>query len=143
MGGMGSGPQKAVRRGGQVKLRAPERMVAGAERHFREVARRAKEHGLTQADQAALGMLATALWLFDEAAAALAAEGLTTADEAHGGEPRKHPAVSILRAAHSMALPLMGQFGLTPGSRARLGLAEESEVPSLAEILFAPVAGDD
>lgn len=44
-----------------------------------------------------------------------------------------------------MALPLLGQFGLTPGSRARLGLEEESTTPSLAEVLFSAVdtAGDD
>lgn len=142
MGGFGSGPQRAAKRGGAVKLHTPKELVDGARPYFRMLAQRAAEHGLTQADAPMLGQLATALWLADAAAAQLATEGLTTTDASHGDgtEPRKHPAVSIWRAAVGTADALAKQFGLTPASRARLGLEEEGDEPSLAEVLFGEAA---
>jgi P27 family predicted phage terminase small subunit len=117
-------------------------MVQEAQPYFRMLAQRAAEHGLTQADVPMLAQLATALWMADAAAAQIVAEGLTTTDTAHGDgtEPRKHPAVSIWRAAVGTADALAKQFGLTPASRARLGLEEESDEPSLAEVLFGEAA---
>ena len=140
MGGFGSGPLRKTKRGVAVKLHAPKTMPEEVVPYFRMLAGRAAEHGLTQADGPMLAQLAAALWLADSAAAQLARDGLTTTDEAHGGlEPRKHPAVSIWRAAVGTADALAKQFGLTPASRARLGLDEVSEEPSLADVLFGEV----
>lgn len=142
MGGFGSGPQRKTKRSdGALKLHAPKTMPEQVVPYFRMLAGRAAAHGLTQADGPMLAQLATALWLADSAAAQLAAEGLTTTDVAHGtvSEPRKHPAVSIWRAAVGTADALAKQFGLTPASRARLGLEEESDEPSLADVLFGEV----
>ncbi len=142
MGGFGSGPQRKTRRSGATKLHAPAGLTEGAKPHFRNLAKRAAEHGLTQADVPMLAQLATALWLADEAAAKLMGEGILTRDQAHGDgtEMRKHPAFTIWRAAVATADALAKQFGLTPASRARLGLAEESDEPSLAEVLFGEAA---
>jgi len=143
MGGMGSGPQKAVRKaGGAVKLHTPKTLPEPAQPYFRELAKRASEHGLTQADAPMLGQLATALWMADASAKLLVAQGLLMADQAHGDgtELRKHPAVSIWRAAVATADGLAKQFGLTPASRARLGLQEQDGEPSLADVLFGEVA---
>ena len=142
MGGFGSGPQrKAKRSDGAPKLHAPKTMPEQVVPYFRMLAGRAAEHGLTQADGPMLAQLAAALWLADAATAQLAKEGLTTTDVAHGNvsEPRKHPAVSIWRAAVGTADALAKQFGLTPASRARLGLEEESTEKTLAEVLFDEV----
>ncbi len=141
MGGLGSGPLRKTKRSSAVKLHAPKTMPEEIVPYFRMLTGRAAEHGLTQADGPMLAQLATALWLADSAAAQLAKDGLTTTDEAHGGsEPRKHPAVSIWRAAVGTADALAKQFGLTPASRARLGLEEKSDEPSLADVLFGEVA---
>jgi len=144
MGGFGSGPLPKMKRGIAVKLHAPKTMPEKVVPYFRMLAGRAAEHGLTQADGPMLAQLATALWLADSAAAQLAEEGLTTSDLTHNGgtEPRKHPAVSIWRAAVGTADALAKQFGLTPASRARLGLEEESDNPSLAEVLFGEAANN-
>ncbi len=141
MGGFGSGPLRKTKRSSAVKLHAPKTMPEETVPYFRMLAGRAAEHGLTQADGPMLAQLATALWLADSAAMQLAREGLTTSDVTHGDgtEPRKHPAVSIWRAAVGTADALAKQFGLTPASRARLGLEEESEEKSLAEVLFGEV----
>ncbi len=144
MGGMGSGPVRPVKReDGAVKLHTPKTLPEGAQPYFRDLARRATTHGLTQADAPMLGQLATALWLADSAVAQLVLEGLTEVDVAHGGMLKKHPAVSIWRAAVGTADALAKQFGLTPASRARLGLEEESQEKTLAEVLFEEVVHRD
>lgn len=127
MGGFGSGPAKRgqPRRESQ-KLRAPSGLVPEARSHFKRLAALAATHGLTRADEPMLAQLATALWMADAAAAQLAREGLTQADATHGGELRKHPAVTIWRAAMSAADALARQFGFSPSSRLRLGLEEAS-----------------
>ena len=142
MGGYGSGPVPKVKRGARVKLHAPKGLVEGALPYFRTLADRAADHGLAHADGLMLAQLATALWLADAAAAALAKEGLTVLDTAHNVEARKHPAVSIWRAAVGTADALAKQFGLTPSSRARLLLNEDDGEQSLAEVLFSEVAHD-
>lgn len=139
MGGLGSGPTK-VKRGAKVKLHTPDGLVEGAKPYFRSLAQRAAEHGLAHADGLMLGQLATALWLADQAAALIAKEGMTVQDTAHNLEARKHPAVSVWRAAVGTADALAKQFGLTPSSRARLGLAEDDEGPSMADVLFSEAA---
>lgn len=139
MGGMGSGPQRRTKRTvGAAKLHTPKELPEGAQEHFRGVARRAAEHGLTQADVPMLAQLANALWMADLAAQRIAADGLLMTDQAHGDgtEMRKHPAFTIWRNAVVTADTIAKQFGLTPASRARLGLEEESGAPSLAEVLF-------
>lgn len=142
MGGFGSGPQRSVKRRGGVKLHTPKELVEGARPYFRSLAGRAAEHGLTQADVPMLAQLATALWLADTAAAKLLDEGILTTDQAHGDgtEQRKHPAFTIWRNAVSVADMLAKQFGLTPASRARLGLEEGDDEESLADVLFGEVA---
>jgi P27 family predicted phage terminase small subunit len=123
---------------GAVKLHTPKTLPAPAQAYFREVAKRAAAHGLTQADAPMLGQLATALWMADAAAQLLVRDGLLMTDQAHGPETelRKHPAVTIWRAAVATADGLAKQFGLTPASRARLGLQEDDGAPSLADVLF-------
>lgn len=138
MGGLGSGPTK-VKRGVRVKLRKPDGLVAGAEPYFRLLAQRAADHGLAHADGPMLGQLATALWLADMAAAQIARDGLTVLDTAHNVEARKHPAVTIWRAAVATADGLAKQFGLTPSSRARLGLQDDDGEMSMADVLFSEV----
>lgn len=139
MGGTGSGPQRKVRRTGPAhRLYAPKDLVAGAVPYFRALAGRMTTHGLTQADVYMLGQLATALWIAGEAAQAMAEEGLLTTDKTHSsGEMRKQPAYTVWRNATDVSLRLAQQFGLTPASRARLGLEEEEEGPSLADLLDA------
>ena len=139
MGGYGSGPVTKLRRSG-VKLHAPKGLVEGALPYFRLLATKAADHGLTHADGPMLGRLATALWLADQAAAVLAKEGLTVLDTAHNLEARKHPAVSVWRAAVGTADALAKQYGLTPASRARLLLSDDDGGPSLADVLFEEAA---
>lgn len=143
MGGMGSGPQRRAKRAvGAAKLHTPKELPEGAQAYFRGLARRAAEHGLTQADVPMLAQLANALWLADLAVQRIAADGVLMADQAHGDgtELRKHPAFTIWRNAVVTADTIAKQFGLTPASRARLGLDEQSAEPSLAEVLFGEVA---
>lgn len=169
MGGFGSGPQQKVRRSSATKLHVPRGMPEGVKPYFRELAKRAAGHGLTQADAPMLAQLAAALWLADSALALMAeaslrklreaaeqtddeaevvgaplkgmALGMLMTDQAHGDgtELRKHPAFTIWRAAVGTADALAKQFGLTPASRARLGLEEKSDEPSLADVLFGEV----
>lgn len=142
MGGFGSGPQaKARRRKGAVKLHTPKELVEGARPYFRSLAGRAAEHGLTQADVPVLAQLATALWVADQAAQLMMEEGILTTDQAHGDgtEKRKHPAYTIWKNSAALAASLAQQFGLTPASRARLGLAEDDGEESLADVLWGKV----
>lgn len=144
MGGIGSGPQRpAKRRSGAVKLHTPKEMPEGAKPYFRFMAQRASDHGLTQADVPMLAQLANALWLADRAVMLMAEDGILMTDQAHGDgtEKRKHPAFTIWRNAVSTADTIAKQFGMTPASRARLGLDESGEGPSLAEVLFGEVVG--
>ncbi len=141
MGGFGSGPQaKSKGRKRATKLHTPKKLVEGARPYFRSLAGRAADHGLTQADVPILAQLATALWLADTAAAQMEAGGILITDIAHARELRKHPAYTIWRNAAALAASLAQQFGLTPASRARLGLEEDDGTESLADVLFGEVA---
>jgi P27 family predicted phage terminase small subunit len=142
MGGFGSGRPPKVKRTQRAKLHTPETLPEGAAAYFRMLARRAGEHGLTQADVPMLAQLATALWIADQAALRMARDGLLMTDQSHGDgtELRKHPAFTIWRNAVTVADTLAKQFGMTPAARARLGLEQESGAPSLAEVLFGEAA---
>ena len=87
---------------------------------------------LTKADGPALTlaarMYAIAMLALDE----LEADGVTTTDEAHGGEARKHPAWQVAREAALTFERFGSDFGLTPRSRHQLpsgvSVASESHV---------------
>lgn len=84
-------------------------------------------HGIVPVDLYSLADMAFYQWQKIEAIKQLMAEGITTTDDAHGGERRKHPALTIYRQADMQFQKLCIQFGMTPASRARLMPPEQDD----------------
>lgn len=98
--------------------------------------------GLTAADEATVTTLAEATVLQRRAFAEIMAYGLLVPDMAHGGDLRRNPALIIWRTAVEVSRAAAGKLGATPLDRARLGLEEMSDEPSLADVLFGEAAND-
>lgn len=94
---------------------------------FEQLVEQLAAHGIVPVDLYALADAAFYQWQKTEAMKQLMAEGITTTDDAHGGERRKHPALTIYRQADMMFQKLCIQFGMTPASRARLMPPEQDD----------------
>lgn len=79
-------------------------------------------------DRDVLAAWAEASALAAKAGQILQREGLVIRDAK--GRPVKHPAIAIRNQAGAEARRLAGELGLTPVSRARLGIAEPEPEPS-------------
>lgn len=89
---------------------------------------------LTNADSAALTMLARNYSMFIKAEKQLEEEGLTVRSDR--GNIAEHPAVKIARDAQASALKIMKEFGLTTKSRQQLGEPTDKEEDSPLEEFF-------
>lgn len=122
VGGKGSGPPpkltKLTTKSGKLKLPAgyPRILLET----FNTLVEELSQHPLAPVDAYTIADCAAYLWQKREALAQLAKEGITTTDAAHGGEVRKHPALTIYRQADMQFQRLAIQLGMTPASRARL-----------------------
>lgn len=77
---------------------------------------------LTDADIATLESYCVAVGTVQEAAAILAAEGLTCMTDSG---PKRHPASTIQDGAMKTARQIAAELGLTPASRAKAAVREE------------------
>lgn len=130
MGGIGSGPPPKTKRKRGAKadgMAMPPGYPPAIKPMFEQLVAQLGAHGIQPVDLYALADMAFYQWQKTEAIKQLAAEGITTTDDAHGGERRKHPALTIYRQADMMFQKLAIQFGMTPISRARLIQPEPEE----------------
>ena len=94
---------------------------------------------LTQADQVALALLATAIADYIDACDQVAAEGSVVTS--HQGSPYQHPAVGIAHRAHDRILRLLREFGLTPSSRTGLQVPAQDAGDLMGDLLGKYGAG--
>lgn len=157
MGGKGSGRKPSAvtmlahGRGGQVvdvpavDLRVPAGTPKPAAAIYRRLVRDLRAAGiLADVDAPLLAQLATALWLNQDAAAALARDGAVYADPAHGGRLAKHPAFQVWRDTAATVRSLSALFGLSPADRQRLvGFGGESAATTFVDVLRGVIGADD
>lgn len=80
----------------------------------------------TDNDQRLIVQLCEALYVQAQAWEDIKRNGISTVDEAHGGELRRNPAIITWRQAADMARQCMALLGLSPVSRARMASGGES-----------------
>ena len=86
--------------------------------------------------------LCQALHVRDRAYEQILSGGIEVADAAHGGEPRRNPAIITWRQAADMATGLMNLLGLSPISRARIQSADGEKADPLSEFIRRRHASD-
>jgi phage terminase small subunit len=79
--------------------------------------------------------LCQALHVRDRAYEQVLSGGIEVADAAHGGEPRRNPAIITWRQAADMATGLMNLLGLSPVSRARIQSADGEKTDPLTDFI--------
>lgn len=145
MGGYGSGPVKkgkgAKRVVQAVRWTLPEGYPVEIESTFKWLVKQLEGHMVAKVDVFALADMAFYQWQKVEAMKQLAADGITVADGAHGGEPRKHPALTVYRQADMQFQRLALQFGMTPASRARLMPPEPEDDDEFEQFLAGNNSG--
>jgi hypothetical protein len=96
---------------------------------------------LTIADGPALLLLCRHMARADEAAATMAADGVTAVDTVHGGGLKQSPAALVWARESAAAARLLGALGATVAARPARPVIDSEE--SLAELLFSMVAKGD
>lgn len=141
MGSRGPVAVRDVQRSGKRRGRRPQPSKAAAPEvvaAFRRVVNAAP--WLTVADAPMIEQLAEALVLQQAAFALLVPKKLLIVDRAHGNDLRRNPALIAWRTAAEVARAAAAKLGVSPMDRARLGLEEERDEPSLAQVLFGEAA---
>lgn len=95
---------------------------------------------LTIADGPALLLLCRHMARADEAAAAMASDGITAKDTVHGGGDKQSPAALVWARESAAAARLLKELGATVTARPARPVIDSEE--SLAELLFSMVKGD-
>ena len=93
---------------------------------------------LSLADGPALYLLAQHLARADEAAALMAAAGVSAVDRVHGGGDKRTPAALVWARESAAAAKLLGALGATVSTRPSRPAVDSQE--SLAELLFGMVS---
>lgn len=106
-------------------------------REFRRIV--AAAPWITAADAATVETMAEAVVLQREAIALLLPGRLLVVDKAHGNDVRRNPALIAWRTAAEMGRACAAKLGITPQDYARLGIREDNDEPSLADVLFGEV----
>ena len=104
-------------------VRAPIGMPDPVRKIFHKLLRVLPGEVLAPADVFLLVQLAEALWIRGEAMRALADNedgGILLADKVHGGQLKKHPALTVWRMAAAEVTSIGVKFGLSPKERAAL-----------------------
>ena len=119
----------------------PHELTADARRIWRQLAPALVEAGLlAPTDAGPFALYCQTLAMALATAKDLGAEGLTTEDRNHGGQPRKNPKWMIFTQATQLVMAMSNHFGTT--AKARQGLPVEAEQMSLAEMLMNEVMQD-
>lgn len=100
---------------------APEYLPEGAQETFNRIVDELQPRGLRDADLEAIAMLCQSAWIHQEATKNIASQGLIVKG-ARG--PMVNPLVKVARDEAANYLRLADAFGLTLGSRLRLGLMQ-------------------
>lgn len=98
---------------------APEYLPDGAKEIFTNIVRELSTNGLRDADLEAVAMLCHSAWIHQEATRLIASQGLIVKGPRG---PMVNPMVKVARDEASNYLRMADAFGLTLGSRLRLGL---------------------
>lgn len=111
--------------------KAPEYLPDGAKVTFNRIIEELQPRGLRDADLEAIAMLCQSAWIHQEATKNIASQGLIVKG-ARG--PMVNPLVKVARDEAANYLRLADAFGLTLGSRLRLGLMQLTGESILASL---------
>jgi len=128
------------------KLRVPPGTSPPVRKIFRRLLKILPAELLAPVDALLLLQLSEALWLRDEAMRHLTADedgGILVEDAVHGGQLRKHPALTVWRMAAADVAGISAKFGLSPKERlALIGSNQEEIQLTVRELLDAAVRDD-
>ncbi len=134
MGNYLSGPRDLQPNEGPP-LEMPADLDYRLRRYWEAVAKLLPDGVATNHDAQVMLQLCQALHVRDEAYKQILGGGIEVADSAHGGEPRRNPAIITWRQAADMCTSLMNLLGMSPVSRARLQPGDEGRADPFLEFL--------
>lgn len=111
--------------------KAPEYLPEEAQVMFRTIVQELQPRGLREADLEAVAMLCHSAWIHQEATRNIATQGLIVKGTRG---PMVNPLVKVARDEAANYLRLSEAFGLTLGSRLRLGLMQLTGESILASL---------